>query len=98
MGIHPQWVAELLCRSGTVEDVLKKAAELGLHSRRRCRVTDIREASIAVLLIQDHLEAIIKTINDPRLDRDEMYKRIVEETAIAIELLGEIRKKIESGG
>jgi hypothetical protein len=61
-------------------------------------VTDIREASIAVLLIQDHLEAIIKTINDPRLDRDEMYKRIVEETAIAMELLGGIRKKIESGG
>jgi hypothetical protein len=51
-------------------------------------VTDIREASIAVLLIQDHLEAIITTINDPRLDRDEMYKRIVEETAIAMELLG----------
>jgi hypothetical protein len=47
-------------------------------------MTDIREASIAVLLIQDHLEAIIKTINDPRLDRDEMYKRIIEETAIAL--------------
>jgi hypothetical protein len=61
-------------------------------------VTDIREASVAVLLIQDHLEAIITTINDPRLDRDETYRRIVEETAIAMELLGEIRKKIESGG
>jgi hypothetical protein len=34
-GYSPEWVAEFLCRSGTVGDVRKKAEELGLQFKTK---------------------------------------------------------------
>jgi hypothetical protein len=60
-------------------------------------MTDIREVSLAVTVMKDHLDAILAAINSD-LDHDETYEKIMEETTKALELWEIIHQKIEEAG